>query len=113
MTFFKATYAFGNVICLTMIVLGLVLPKARKDKKKVEQKPKSTSETAWRIQLSLTDFMHEENEPEFSDETICADEGKKEDEKVQNIAEESKEDGDKAHKIITDSHDQILLSGKK
>lgn len=113
LTFFKATYAFGYSICLTMIVLGLVLPKARKDKKRVEQKPKSTSETAWAIQLSLTDFMHEEMEPEFSDENICADAGKKEDEKVQNIAEESKEDGDQAQKFITDSQGEVLLSAKK
>ena len=49
LTFFKATYASGFVICLAMIILGLVLPKARKDKKKVQQKPKSTSETAWAI----------------------------------------------------------------
>ena len=74
LTFFKATYACGHVICLTMIVLGLVLPKARKDKKKeVEKKPKQTSETAWRIQLSLSDFMHEEMEPELLDENIFAD----------------------------------------
>ena len=57
--------------------------------------------------------MHEEMEPEFSDENICADAGKKEDEKVQNIAEESKEDGDQAQKFITDSQDEVLLSAKK
>ena len=33
--------------------------------------------------------------------------------KVQNIAEESKEDGDKAQKFIPEAQDEFLLSAKK
>ena len=31
--FLKNTYAFGHIICITMIILGVTLPKARKEKK--------------------------------------------------------------------------------
>ena len=52
LNFLKNTYAFGHVISITMIVLGLVLPKARKEKKEtpvdqksIEQEEPSTEQS--------------------------------------------------------------------
>ena len=97
-----------------MIVLGLALPKPRKDRKTVEEIVKTTPRL---LQLSSSDSLlsvpMELVKDESDVKSNIAEAGKDDGAKVQKIVEESKTDGEKEQKIMLDSQNEVLMSLKK